>query len=112
MTDFNDTFGKMEAKLEERKKSINHSKIKGVDAVIQYDVSGHNGGHFYIQVADGNLSITKAAHSNPNITLHVSDDDFNDLLEDRLSGGAAMFTGKLKIKGDLKLLTKLRKVMA
>lgn len=111
MTQFSEIFSKMEEKMEERKRSINLSKSKGVDAVIQYNVSGDNGGHFHINVADGNLAVVKEAHENPNINFYISGDDLNDMLEDRLSGGAAMFSGKLKIKGDMKLLTKLRKIM-
>ncbi len=111
MTQFNEIFSKMEDKMEERKKGINLSKSKEIDAVIQYNVSGDNGGNFHIHVTDGNLAVVKDAHDNPNINFYISADDLNDMLEDRLSGGAAMFSGKLKIKGDMKLLTKLRKVM-
>lgn len=111
MIEFNEIYNKMEEKMEERKKGINLSKSKGIDAVIQYNVSGDNGGHFHIQVADGNLAVVKDAHENPNINFYISGDDLIDMLEDRLSGGAAMFSGKLKIKGDMKLLTKLRKIM-
>lgn len=112
MVQFNEIFSKMEEKMEERKKAINTSRSKGINAVIQYNVSGDNGGHFYVHVADGDLSVVKETHDNPNINFYISGDDLNDMLEDRLSGGAAMFSGKLKIKGDMKLLTKLRKVMA
>ena len=108
MADFNEIFTKMEEKMA----SFNASNSKGIDAIIQYNVSGDNGGHFYVQVDDGTLSLNKAAHENPNINFYISGDDLNDMLEGRLNGGAAMLTGKLKIKGNMKLLTKLRKVIA
>lgn len=112
MTTFNEMYAKMEDKFAEKLGSVDASKSKGYNAVILYDVSGSNGGNFYINIDEGDVSLVKDNHDNPNITLSIADNHFNDMLDDRLSNMSAIVTGKLKIKGDMKLMMKLKKVLA
>ncbi len=112
MTTFNEIFGKMEEKFAEKVNSVDTSKSKGYNAVVLYDVSGPNGGNFYINVDDGKVSLVQDNHDNPTVTVSISDSHLNDMLDDKLSQMAAMVTGKLKIKGDMKTMMKLKKVLA
>ena len=112
MTSFNEMYAKMEDKFAEKLSKVDVSKSKGYNAVILYDVSGPNGGNFYINIDDGGASLVKDNHDNPNIILNILDTHLNDMLDDRLSSMSAIVTGKLKIKGDMKLMMKLKKVLA
>nr|CAG8565146.1 14233_t:CDS:2 [Entrophospora candida]CAG8574684.1 907_t:CDS:2 [Entrophospora candida] len=48
----------------------------------------------------------------PDITISLSDDTFVDLSSGKLNGQKAFLGGKLKIKGNMMLATKLDKVLA
>jgi putative sterol carrier protein len=79
----------------------------GMNAVYQYDITGDGGGKWYTAIADGNLTVEKGEHENPNITITVADQDYIDMVTGKLNGQTAFLTGKLKIKGDMSLAMKL-----
>ena len=104
MADFGELVGKIGAKME----SVDPAKVKGLNAVYQFDLSGDNGGVFHVTVADGSAVLAEAAHDNPNITISMSADDFEALMDGKLNATSAFMAGKLKVKGDMSLAMKLQ----
>lgn len=84
------------------------AKIKGVDAVFQFDLSGDNGGTFHAVVADGEAEIVESPHDSPNVTIILSAEDFEKMMEGELNATSAFMAGKLKVKGDMSLAMKLQ----
>lgn len=84
------------------------AKIKGVDAVFQFDLSGDNGGTFHAVVADGEAEIVDSPHDSPNVTIILSAEDFEKMMEGQLNATSAFMAGKLKVKGDMSLAMKLQ----
>ncbi|NLI69531.1 MAG: SCP2 sterol-binding domain-containing protein [Firmicutes bacterium] len=84
------------------------AKIKGVDAVFQFDLSGDNGGVFHAVVAEGEAEIVDAPHDSPNVTIILSAEDFEKMMEGQLNATSAFMAGKLKVKGDMSLAMKLQ----
>lgn len=87
------------------------TKLAGIDAVYQFDLSGDNGGVFHAAVADGKAVLTEGAHDNPNITISMSADDFESMLDKKLNATSAFMAGKLKVKGDMALAMKLQALL-
>ena len=73
----------------------------GVDVVFQYNISGADGGDWYVVIKNGECAVETGAHSSPTTTLNIADKDFLDLIGGRLPAMQAYTSGKLKIGGDL-----------
>lgn len=107
MAEFGELVGKIRAKLE----GVDPAKVKGLNAVYQFDLSGDNGGVFHVQVADGGAVLEEAAHDNPNITITMTADDFEAMMDGKLNATSAFMAGKLKVKGDMSLAMKLQSLL-
>ncbi len=83
-------------------------KAKDIEVTVQVNISGPKGGDWTVEIREQKLAVCKGNPSLPKITLGVSDSDFLDLVNDKISAQKAFFTGKLKLKGDLMLALKLR----
>ncbi|MFQ5898897.1 MAG: SCP2 sterol-binding domain-containing protein [Candidatus Methylomirabilia bacterium] len=80
---------------------------KGVNAIIQYEITGEGGGNWCATIKDGSCTVTEGTGSSPNMTLTMAGQDWLDMLAGKLSGQMAFMSGKLKIKGDMGLAMKL-----
>ena len=104
MASFQEITGDLRSKLE----SVDPGKMKNMNAVYQFDLSGDNGGIFHVSVADGTATLVESAHDNPSITVTMAADDFSALLDGKLNATSAFMAGKLKVKGDMSLAMKLQ----
>jgi putative sterol carrier protein len=87
--------------------SFQAAKAKGVHARYQWDLSGPNGGQWWIDVNDGTYKMGKGQIDHPNVTFRSSDKDWVAICHDQLSGTWAYFTGRLKVSGDQTVARKL-----
>ena len=91
----------------------NHEKAfqpelaQGVDAVIQYKLSGEEGGDYIITIKDGKCTVSEGIAENPAMTLSADGRDFGDVLLGKANGMQYFMMGKLKLAGDLNLAMKL-----
>lgn len=87
-------------------------KAEGVNAVIQFDLSGDNGGLFWLRVADGKCEAGDGQADNPKMTLKAVADDYYAVVTGVLNPMQAFMSGKLKIQGDMSLAMKLQTMFA
>lgn len=87
-------------------------KAEGVNAVIQFNLSGDNGGLYWLKIEDGKAVAGEGAADNPRLTLKSSADDFYSIVSGELNPTQAVFTGKLKIEGDMSLAMKFTTMFA
>jgi putative sterol carrier protein len=91
----------------------NHEKAfrpdvaEGVDAVIQYRLTGEEGGDYIITIKDGKCTVAEGIAENPTMTLTADGRDFGDVLLGKANGMQYFMMGKLKLAGDLNLAMKL-----
>jgi putative sterol carrier protein len=83
------------------------SAAEGVEAVIQYRLTGEEGGDYIITIKDGKCSVSEGLAESPLMTLTADGRDFADVLLGRANGMNYFMTGKLKLAGDLNLAMKL-----
>ena len=81
-----------------------------LSAVVQFKISGDNGGEWVLTIKDQKLEITEGTVDGPDMTLIMKDKDYVALVNGKLSGQKAFMTGKLKFKGDMNLGMKLQKL--
>jgi putative sterol carrier protein len=87
--------------------SFQPAKAKGVHARYQWDLSGPNGGQWWIDVNDGAYKMGKGKIDNPNVTFVAKDKDWVAVSNGQLGGTWAYLTGRLKIRGDQGVARKL-----
>jgi putative sterol carrier protein len=82
-------------------------KAVGVEAVIQYRLTGEDGGDWIITIKDGKCTVAAGNAENPKMTLTANAHDFREVLLGKMDGMMAFMQGKLKLAGDLNLAMKL-----
>ena len=92
------------------RQSFQAEKAKGVHARYQWELSGPNGGEWWIDVNDGNYKMGKGKIDNPSVTFVTSDQNWVALSNGTLGGKWAYFTGRLKIRGSQSLARKLDEI--
>ena len=92
------------------RRSFQPAKAKGLHLRYQWDLSGPNGGQWWIEVNDGTYKMGKGKISDPNVTFIATDKDWVAICHDQLSGTWAYFTGRLKVRGDQTVARKLGEI--
>ena len=83
-------------------------KAKGISVTVQVKITGPQGGDWTVEINELKLKVAKGNYPSPKLTVVVADNDFLDIVNDKLSAQKAFFTGKIKFKGDIGLALKLR----
>src|SRR5256885_5531838 len=92
------------------KESFKADKAKGVHLKWQWELSGPNGGNFWIEVNDGTYKMGKGKIDNPNVTFITSDNDWVAMCNGKLKGTWAFMTGRLKVRGSQSVARKLDEI--
>ena len=82
-------------------------KAQGIDAIIQFILSGDDGGEWFVTLKDGSLGVDSGKDENPRLTINADGQDMLDIFTGKLNPMAAFSGGKLKVSGDLGLAMKL-----
>lgn len=100
MSDVAEFFSSIESKADT-------SKITGMTAIFQFNITGDGGGEWYVKIANSQVNVTEGKAENPSIVLTASITDWMDIVAGKLNGQTAFLTGRLKIQGDMTLAMKL-----
>ena len=92
------------------RQSFQADKAKGVHARYQWELSGPNGGQWWIEVNDGKFKMERGKIDNPNVTFVASDNTWVALSNGTLKGTWAVLTGRLKVRGSQSLARKLDEI--
>ena len=88
--------------------NLNPDAAKGMNSTIQFNLSGDDGGSWYVAIKDGKADVSKGTASAPNMTLSMTAQDYVDMITGKLNGQMAFMSGKLKISGDMGLAMKMQ----
>lgn len=83
------------------------AKTGGLDAIIQMNVTGPNGGDWTIILKEKKMEIKEGNHPSPAISVKIADTDFVDLINGKLNAVSAFMSGKIAFKGSMSLGLKL-----
>ena len=92
------------------RQSFQSNKAKGVHARYQWELSGPNGGEWWIDVNDGTYKMGKGKIDNPSVTFITSDADWVAMSNGKLKGTWAFMTGRLKVRGSQAVARKLNEI--
>ena len=92
------------------RESFKADKAKGVHASWQWELSGPNGGEWWIEVNDGTFKMGRGKIDNPTVTFITSDKDWVAMCNGKLKGTWAFLTGRLKVRGPQSVARKLNEI--
>ena len=81
-------------------------KAVGVDAVIQYHLTGEESGDYFITIRDGKCTAQEGIAQAARLTFSADGKEFRDILLGKIDGMMAFMQGKVKLTGDLNLAMK------
>jgi putative sterol carrier protein len=87
---------------------FNSDKAGGIDVIIQVTIVGPNGGDWAVTIKNQQLKAEEGTHPSPTLELKMTEKDYMDLVNGKISGEKAFLTGKLQFKGNIALALKLR----
>lgn len=85
-------------------------KAGDLKANIQFDLSGENGGLYWLRITDGKCEAGIGQVENPRMTLRASAEDWVAVTEGVLDPIQAFIKGKIKIQGDTGLALRLQSI--
>lgn len=84
-------------------------KAGSTNATIAFDLSGDQGGKWWVKIHDGTAQSGKGEPGDPpNLTLLADANDWVRIMTGQQDPTAAFMQGKLKIKGDMGLALKMQ----
>src|SRR5436190_19397077 len=92
------------------RQSFQAAKARGVHARYQWELSGPNGGEWWIDVNDGTFKMGRGKIDNPSDTYVTSDNDWVAMSNGKLKGTWAFMTGRLKVHGRQSVARKLDEI--
>jgi putative sterol carrier protein len=82
-------------------------KAAGVNATVQFALSGAGGGDWIVKIQNQTCSVDKGSMPNPTLVFKAEAQDCLDIFTDKLDGMRAFMQGKLQLVGDMGLAMKL-----
>ncbi len=93
--------------MEGMRSAFQADKAAGVDAVVQYVLTGEGGGEYYMSIKDGKVDVQPGKAPAPKLTLTADTKDYYDVITGKTNAMAAFSSGKLKLGGDMMFAMKL-----
>jgi len=89
--------------LEKFERDFDPAAAEGVNAVLQYHISGDGGGDWKIEIKDGTCIIEEGVHDSPTVEFKMAGKTWLGLVNKTLNPMMAFTTGRIRIKGDMTL---------
>ncbi len=78
-----------------------NTDVTGSDFLaVQVNITGKEGGVFYVEVKDGKINVEPYEYNDRNCAITINMTNFNKLIDGKLDPILAFTTGKLKVDGD------------
>jgi putative sterol carrier protein len=87
---------------------FNPEKAKDIDIVAQVRITGPEGGEWVVIIKCQKLQVTEGLDPSATLILQVNQQDFMDIVNNKLSAEKAFFTGRIHFKGNIAMALKLK----
>jgi putative sterol carrier protein len=83
-------------------------KAAGIEVTVQVSIVGNNGGDWVVTISNQHLEVKEGTHPSPQLLVKMKEKDYLDVVNDKMSGQNAFFSGKLQLKGDIIMALRLK----
>jgi putative sterol carrier protein len=83
-------------------------KAVDIDVTVQVSIVGPNGGDWIVTIKNQQLEVKEGTLPSPTLKIKMAEKDYLDVVNGKMSGERAFFTGKLQFNGDIGLALKLK----
>jgi putative sterol carrier protein len=87
-------------------------KARGWKAVLQYIIEGPGGGNHYLVIEDQTCTHYEGVADEPTLTITANIEDWMEIVEGRLDGQEAYFSGKMRASGNMNDLFRMQSVFS
>lgn len=101
-------FSNLDELLELYPKAFNEEAAKGMDGVVQLDISGDKGGTYFLEITDQSLDIQEGTHDDPTVTITTTDEHWLSIHRGETNPMSLMMSGELSISGSMAMATKFQ----
>ncbi|MFN2189044.1 MAG: SCP2 sterol-binding domain-containing protein [Candidatus Promineifilaceae bacterium] len=88
--------------------AFNAQKAGDMDAVVQFDLSGEDGGQWFVTISEGTCTVEEGTTDEPKATIRMKASDYVDMIAGRLDPMTAFIQQKVKVQGDLNTVMKFQ----
>lgn len=96
--------------FEEMPKRFDASKAGDMNASVQFDLSGDEGGQWAVQIADGKCDVVEGGVESPTASVMMDAGDYAKMTSGDLNPMMAFMSGKIKVDGDLNAVMKVQQL--
>lgn len=89
---------------------FNPSAAAGMNSVFQFELSGDDGGKYWIKIADQEMEAHEGEHESPTLTITATSENYLKLVNGELAPMTAFMQGKLRVKGNMGEAMKLQSI--
>ncbi len=86
------------------------SRAGDMNAAVQFDLSGDDGGKWAVNIADGKCDVVEGGIDSPTASVMMDADDYNKMVSGKLNPMMAFMSGKIKVEGDLNTVMKVQQL--
>lgn len=94
-----------------RKLASEPERTEGLTATYQFDITGEEGGKWFIKIVDGKAEVLQGEAEHSDVTVVMKASDFIKMGTGQLTGQEAFMTGKMRVKGDMGLGIRLADIL-
>jgi putative sterol carrier protein len=93
--------------IEEMPDNFRPERAGRADAVVQFRLTGEDGGDWYVTIKDRTCAVVEGVTENPSATVQMDTADYVALSTGKLGSMKAFASGKVKASGDLTLMKRM-----
>jgi putative sterol carrier protein len=86
---------------------FNRGAATGLDAEIQFDLSGEGGGRLVLSISEGKCTAQEGEAASPTLTIHAPADVWLRMAQGEINRPKALMDGLFTVEGDLTLLLRM-----
>jgi len=96
--------------MEKVVRAFQPEKAAGINATIQFQLTGDQGGNWVASIQDQKLIVEPGTTADPNLMFGADTQDIIDVFSGKLNPMQAYMQGKVQFKGDMSLAMRLMSI--